>query len=244
MCTQIANNASKLHVAIIMDGNGRWAEQRGLSRLAGHRAGMEAVRNIVSGCHDLNIQNLTLYAFSTENWQRPATEIDGLMGLFRTYMKREINELVKKGVRIRFLGDRSRFEKSFQETMKSAEARTIHNTLFNVNVAMNYGGRHDITHAMQDIARKVKQGLLLPENIDETCIEQHLYTHDLPDPDLLIRTSGEIRLSNFLLWQLAYTEMVFVEKHWPDFALADFTQAVQQYRNRKRRFGALEAAIA
>jgi len=233
-----------LHIAIIMDGNGRWAKQRGLPRFAGHKAGMETVRQIISGCPDLGVGHLTLYAFSTENWRRPKLEIDGLMGLFKTYMRREIKDLIKKGVRIRFLGDRSRFESSFQAMMAGAEESTANNTFLHVNVAMNYGARDEIIRATKMIAEEVRQGVLLPKDIDENSVANHLYTAGLPDPDLLIRTSGEVRLSNFLLWQLAYTEMIFVKKRWPEFTVEDFKGALHEYRIRERRFGALEVVSA
>jgi len=236
---------SPLHVAIIMDGTRRWAKSRNLSNLAGHKAGMETVRRVISACPDLDVGSLTLYAFSTENWRRPPVEVNGLMGLFKLYMQREIVELAQKGVRVQFIGDRSRFDTKLQQIMLDAEERTAGNTRLTVNVAMNYGSRNEIVYAVREIAGKVQRGELSPEKIDEDIFSKHLYTKDIPDPDLLIRTSGEVRLSNFLLWQMAYTEMIFTDKHWPDFTEDDFSNAIHTYKNRERRFGAsIEDAVA
>lgn len=237
-------SAKLLHVAIIMDGNRRWARAQGLTHLAGHKAGMEAVRRAVAACPALGVNQLTLYAFSTENWRRPKVEINGLMRFFKSYMQNEIDELAEKGVCVRFIGDRTQFDKGMQRIMKDTEQRTGESTRLAVNVAMNYGSRDEITAAMRAVAEKVRSGALLPEQIDEACVAQHLYTKDIPDPDLLIRTSGEVRLSNFLLWQLAYTEMVFLDTYWPDFTKDDFAEAIRIFQTRERRFGASKPAVA
>ncbi len=226
------------HIAIIMDGNGRWASARGLPRVAGHRRGAEALRRTVSAAGELGVPFLTLFGFSSENWKRPPTEIDDLMGLLRHYLRGEIAELHRNGVRVRVIGDRARLAPDIVTLIDNAEALTRENTGVNLTVALSYGGRAEIVAAAQAIARKAVAGKLDPEAIDEQAIERHLFTADLPDPDLLIRTSGEQRISNFLLWQCAYAELVFTKTLWPDFGRAELEQAIADYGGRERRYGA------
>ena len=227
------------HVAIIMDGNGRWAARRGLSRFAGHRRGVEALRAIVEACPDLGIHTLTLFAFSTENWRRPTSEVQALMGLFRRYLRREAAELVGKGVRVRFIGLRTGLPDDIRAMMDGLEAQTAACDTLTVIVAMNYGGRADIVEATRRVAEDVRAGRIEPEAIDEACLAARLSTADLPDPDLVIRTSGEQRISNFLLWQSAYAEFVFAPELWPDFDRSAFERALGVFRARQRRFGAV-----
>lgn len=226
------------HVAVIMDGNGRWAKARGLPRVFGHRAGADAVREVVIGCRELGVRYLTLYAFSSENWKRPASEVGDLMELLRLYIRRELNELDRNGVRIRIIGDRSRLPADIVELVERAETATAGNRELNLIVALNYGSHNEILQACRRIAEQVKAGGLQPEQIDEPLFRRYLLTADIPDPDLLIRTSGEQRLSNFLLWQSAYTELVFVDTLWPDFRRKDLAEAIDEYHRRERRFGA------
>jgi undecaprenyl diphosphate synthase len=225
------------HVAIIMDGNGRWARARGLPRIAGHRQGVEAVRTTVRACTDLGISYLTIYAFSSENWKRPATEVDDLMGLLRIYIRRELVDLGREGVRIRFIGDRSRLAKDINRLISESEENTKDNTGLTFTVAINYGGRQEILEAVRGFARDVGDGRYTPEDIDEHLFESYLESRDMPDPDLLIRTSGEQRISNFLLWQSAYTEFVFIPTLWPDFKREHLEEAVLEYQRRERRYG-------
>ena len=226
------------HIAIIMDGNGRWARSRGLPRIAGHRQGGEAVRRTLKAAGELGIPYLTLFGFSSENWKRPATEIDDLMGLLHHYLSREIAELHKNGIRLRVIGDRRRFAPEIVALIEGAERLTQHNREINLTVALSYGGRAEIVGAVQAIASEAAAGTLSPSAIDEKCVARRLFTADLPDPDLLIRTSGEQRISNFLLWQCAYAEFVFTKTLWPDFAKADLAAAVDEYCGRERRYGA------
>ncbi len=226
------------HVAIIMDGNGRWAKARGLPRIAGHRRGADAVRRVVTGCRELGIDFLTLYAFSSENWKRPADEVDDLMGLLRLYIRRELAELHRNNVRMRFIGDRSGLAADIVALIENAEQNTRANDGLTLVVALNYGSHDEIVRACRRIVGEALHGDVAPDEIDEALFRRHLETADLPDPDLLIRTSGEQRLSNFLLWQAAYTELVFVETLWPDFAKADLEAAIAEYRRRERRYGA------
>jgi undecaprenyl diphosphate synthase len=226
------------HIAIIMDGNGRWARARGLPRIAGHRQGGEAVRRTVRAAGELGISYLTLFGFSSENWKRPITEIDDLMGLLRHYLNREIAELHDNGVRLRVIGDRRRFAPDIVALIEGAEALTRDNSGINLTVALSYGGRAEIVRAVQRIAGEAAAGALDVSAIDEACVARHLFTTDLPDPDLLIRTSGELRISNFLLWQCAYAEFVFTKTLWPDFAKADLDAAIDEYCGRERRYGA------
>jgi len=227
-----------VHVAIIMDGNGRWAKARGLPRVAGHKRGAEAVRRTVTGAAELGIQYLTLYGFSSENWKRPAAEIDDLMGLLRLYLVNEIEELHQKGVRLRVIGQRSRLQADIVRLIEHAEQHTAANRRLNLTVALSYGGRAEIAEAARRVAEEVRAGRLEPAQVDERRFERFLYTSDMPDPDLLIRTSGEKRISNFLLWQCAYAELVFLDRLWPDFTRDDLEKAITEYHGRDRRYGA------
>lgn len=227
------------HVAIIMDGNGRWAAQRGLPRLEGHRRGADAVRRVVEACPDLGVETLTLFAFSTENWRRPTAEVKGLMTLFRRYLRRDAAELAEKGARVVFLGDRAALDEDIQALMAGLEARTAEGTRVTVAIAINYGGRQEIAAAARRLAREAAQGRLDPDAIDEARFGAALPGAALPEPDLLIRTSGEQRISNFLLWQLAYAELVFAPELWPDFDAAALSRALAQFGARERRFGAV-----
>ena len=227
-----------VHVAIIMDGNGRWAKARGLPRVAGHKRGAEAVRRTVTGAAELGIQYLTLYGFSSENWKRPPAEIDDLMGLLRLYLNNEIDELDRKGVRLRVIGQRSRLQPDIVRLIEGAERRTAGNRKLNLIVALSYGGRAEIVEAARCIAEGVRAGRIDPAEVGENQFERFLYTAGIPDPDLLIRTSGEKRISNFLLWQCAYAELVFLERLWPDFTRDDLESAITEYHGRDRRYGA------
>lgn len=225
------------HVAIIMDGNGRWAQHRRLPRIAGHRAGVEALRRIVKACADKNITILTLFAFSSENWRRPAYEVNELMKLFLLGFKKELVKLHDNNVQIRIIGDSSRFDSSLRHWIIKAQTLTCNNTGLKLNIAMNYGGRWDIAHAMQKIGQALLNANLSISDINPDLIAANLSLADLPDPDLFIRTSGEKRISNFLLWQLAYSELYFTDVLWPDFTVSDLDMALQCYANRQRRFG-------
>lgn len=228
------------HVAIIMDGNGRWAERRGLPRFVGHRAGMKTVREIIRAAREIGIEVLTLYAFSTENWKRPREEVDFLMRLPQEYLLTDLLELIENNVRVCVLGDVNGLPRHTLEAVERAMRETAHNTGMVVNFALNYGSRAEITHAVRRIAEEVKAGRLDPADIDENRVAAALFTADLPDPDLLIRTSGELRISNFLLWQIAYTELWFTEVCWPDFTVAHFHEALRDYQSRTRRYGAVK----
>lgn len=225
------------HVAIIMDGNGRWAKARGLPRTAGHKRGAEAVRRTVEAACELGISYLTLYAFSAENWKRPEGEVMDLMGLLRLYLRNEVNNLNKNGVRLRVIGDRTRLGKDLVSLIEESEAKTASNARLTLVLALSYGSRQEILNAAKQVARDVAAGRLAPEAITEEWIAANLYTRDMPDPDVLIRTSGEQRLSNFLLWQSAYTEFVFTPVLWPDFSKADLEAALSEFHGRDRRFG-------
>jgi undecaprenyl diphosphate synthase len=229
------------HVAIIMDGNGRWATSRGLPRLAGHKRGAERVREIVESCPELAISHLTLFAFSTENWKRPAQEVVGLMRLFRRYIKKEGARLVAEGVRVRFIGGRERLDADLQALMAGLEAQTAANDRLHLTVAINYGGRDEILRATRRIAEAVRAGRIRAEEVTQEIIEQHLDTAGLPDPDLVVRTSGESRVSGFLPWQTAYAEFAFVETRWPDFTAEMFAAQIRGFGARERRFGAVAA---
>jgi len=226
------------HVAIIMDGNGRWARAKGLPRIAGHRQGAEVVRRLVEHCGEIGVSYLTIYAFSSENWKRPEAEVDDLMGLLRLYLRRELDALARGGVRMRFIGDRARLAGDIVALIEAAERKTRNNTGLTLMVALNYGGRHEIVRAVRALARDVRDGDLDADAIDEAAIAARLDTVDIPDPDLMIRTSGEQRVSNFLLWQGAYTELVFLPVLWPDFTNDHFDAAIAEFRRRDRRFGA------
>ncbi len=225
------------HLAIIMDGNGRWATNRGWARLVGHRKGAERVREIVKAAPDLGIRWLTLYAFSTENWKRSTEEVLGLMAIFARYIEREADRLAKAGVRMRFIGDRSRLDPKLQRLMAGIEARTAGLDRLNLTVAVNYGGRDEIVRAVRKIAEAAAQGILDPRHVTEAAFAERLDTGGLPDPDLVIRTSGETRTSNFLPWQAAYAEYEFTETLWPDFGPEELAAIVQRFSNRERRFG-------
>jgi undecaprenyl diphosphate synthase len=227
-----------VHVAIIMDGNGRWANARGLPRTIGHQRGAEAVRRAVTGATELGIGYLTLYGFSSENWKRPAAEIDDLMALLRFYLRSEIAELHRNGVRVRVIGDRQRLARDIVALIDEAEQRTRDNARLTLTVALSYGGRAEIALAARRLAEDVQAGRLDPALIDETLFARHLFTAGIPDPDLVIRTSGEKRISNFLLWQSAYAELVFLERLWPDFTKDDLADAIREYHRRDRRYGA------
>lgn len=227
------------HVGVIMDGNGRWAKQRGLGRSEGHRAGVEAVRRIVALSIDYGIQCLTLFSFSAENWRRPPDEVRFIFGLLRRFVASDLEKLLAQNVRIRIIGDRQGLERGLRGIIDDVEARTAGNTGLDLVIAFNYGAKTEIVTATRVIARKVAAGELKPEEIDEATIARHLDTSGLPDPDLILRTSGEMRLSNFLLWQSAYAELVFVEENWPDFDESVFVRALKSYTERDRRFGGI-----
>lgn len=227
------------HVAIIMDGNGRWAKARGLPRSAGHRAGAEAARKAVRAAGEAGVECLTLYAFSSENWRRPATEISDLTGLLKFYVKRELEGLHKEGVRLKILGDHKAFDSDVAKLVDEAVERTAGNRRMTLAIALNYGARGELVNAMRTLAAEAAAGTLDPEAIDEARVEAALDTHDLPPLDLLIRTSGEQRLSNFLLWQAAYAELLFVDTLWPDFDGETLRAAIGEYQRRERRYGGL-----
>ncbi len=227
------------HVAIIMDGNGRWANQRGLPRVEGHRRGVESVRNVVRAMGDIGIPYLTLFSFSSENWSRPKSEIMDLMGLIRLFIKRDLADLHKDNVRVRIIGDRAGLDADIVKLIADAETLTKDNTKLNLTVAFNYGSRAEIVRAAKHLAAEVSCGRLSVDDITAERFSSALDTGDLPDPDLFIRTSGEQRLSNFLLWQLAYAEFVFVETYWPDFNRTHLEAAIATYQSRDRRFGGL-----
>lgn len=231
------------HVAIIMDGNNRWATERGLAGLAGHRAGAERVRDVLEAAQRHNVEVLTLFAFSSENWSRPTSEVRGLMSLFVTYLRGQVSQLIKRGIRLRVIGRRDRLSPRLRKLIEDSERRTSHGSRTLV-LAVDYGGRWDIVQAAQSLARQVQEGELAPENIDEAGLRAELCLSDLPVPDLCIRTAGEQRISNFLLWQMAYSEFYFAPCYWPDFDQAAFDRAVEDYCSRQRRFGGrIEAAV-
>jgi undecaprenyl diphosphate synthase len=229
------------HVAIIMDGNGRWASARHLPRLMGHRAGLAAVRATVKAAIELGIQYLTLYGFSSENWKRPRTEIADLMGLLRNYIREDLEQLHRNHVEVRIIGTRAHLEPDIIELIDQAQARTHGNSGLKLTIAFNYGGQDEIVDAAKRIAADAASGKLKPESIDKEIFAAYLATSGLPDPDLLIRTSGEQRLSNFLIWQSAYTEFVFIDAHWPDFTKTHLIAAIGEFNRRERRFGGTAA---
>ena len=231
------------HVAIIMDGNGRWAQQRRRPRMIGHRAGARAVNRTIDFCLERGIAALTLFAFSSENWGRPQEEVDALMKLFLGALDREVDELDRRGVRVRFIGERSRFAAGIVQRMQRAEQRTAGNDAMTLNVAASYGGRQDIAHAARLLAEQVAAGALQPGQIDEDLIGRHVALADLPPPDLFIRTGGDTRISNFLLWQLAYTELWFTDVLWPDVDAGLLQQALDDYARRERRYGLTSAQV-
>lgn len=229
------------HVAVIMDGNGRWAQLRNRPRLYGHHAGARRVREIVEACPSLGVKYLTIFAFSTENWKRTQAEVAGLMTLFRRYIMREAQDLLERGVRVRFIGDRIRLDEKLVDLMDGLEMLTADNDLVHLTVALNYGGRDEVTRAARRLAFEIEAGRLSHSDVDAETLARFLDTHVLPDPDLVIRTSGEARISNFLLWQSAYAEYEFVDTLWPDFTAAEFGRIVRSYARRDRRFGAVRA---
>lgn len=228
------------HIAIIMDGNGRWAKSRFLPRVAGHKAGVETIRTVLRECKKLNVKYVTLYAFSTENWKRPKLEVDALMNLLSTYLKNEVATLHKENVKLTAIGDINNLPSQCVTELNKAIELTKNNTGCNLNLALNYGGRLDIKNALVDIIKDVKDGKIKLDEIDENTISNHLSTKCIPDPDLVVRTSGEERLSNFLLWEVAYTEFYFTNVHWPDFDEKELQKAIFTYQNRDRRFGGIK----
>lgn len=229
------------HVAIIMDGNGRWATQRGRPRLFGHHAGARRVREVLEACPHIGVEYLTIFAFSTENWKRTQVEVAGLMSLFRRYIIKETSALVGAGVRVRFIGDRVRLDDKLTRMMTTLETATAHNRRVHLTIAINYGGRDEVARATKRLAEDVASGNLDPDSIDEETLPKYLDTYVLPDPDLVIRTSGEARISNFLLWQSAYSEYEFVDTLWPDFTREEFEALCASYGGRDRRFGGIRA---
>jgi undecaprenyl diphosphate synthase len=230
-------------VAVIMDGNGRWAERRGLSRLQGHRAGKQSVRAIVETTRRLGIPVLTLYAFSTENWGRPPREVDGLMSLLRRYLASELGKMMKNEIRLLAIGNLRRLPPAVREVLRASIDATRHNTKMTVILAVSYSGREEIAHAMRRIARRVQRGEINPNAITPETVDAHLSTAGIPDPDLLIRTSGEMRVSNFYLWQIAYSELYVTETLWPDFREREYLEALDYYQRRQRRFGRTAAQV-
>lgn len=235
---EVTHQGSKpKHVAIIMDGNGRWAEARNRPRAFGHQEGVKSTREIVEVGVEYGLAALTLFAFSSENWQRPKKEVDLLMGLLQRSLKKESSELARNNIRVRFIGDMSAFSDALAEQIQKTELETAHNTGLNLAIALNYGGRWDITQAARQIAQEVEQGTLTLQQIDENVMAKHVCLADVPDPDLFIRTGGEYRISNYLLWQLAYTELYFTPVYWPDFRREQFLEALAEFPKRQRRFG-------
>ncbi|MDP9809249.1 undecaprenyl diphosphate synthase [Rhizobium tibeticum] len=232
------------HVAIIMDGNGRWAKQRGLPRTMGHRKGVDAVRETVRAAGDAGIKYLTLFAFSSENWRRPETEVSDLLGLLKAFIRRDLAELHRQNVRVKVIGDRLSLKSDILDLLVDAEERTKSNTALTLVIAFNYGSRDEIARAMASLARDVEAGRLRAQDISPALINARLDTAGIPDPDLIIRTSGEERLSNFLLWQAAYSEFIFVPEYWPDFSREIFHSALETFASRDRRFGGLVAQTA
>ncbi len=227
------------HVAIIMDGNGRWAQMRGRPRLVGHHMGAKRVKEIVRACPDLGVSHLTIFAFSTENWKRTQTEVAGLMRLFKRYIRREAHDLLAEGVRVRFIGDRVKLEPALVDLMDNLELMTAGNTKVNLTIALNYGGRDEVARAARRLAHDVAAGKLDPRQINDETFPKYLDTYVLPDPDLVVRTSGEARISNFLLWQSAYAEYEFIDTLWPDFTKEVFAGVLDRFGSRERRFGAV-----
>lgn len=231
------------HIAIIMDGNGRWAKRRRLPRFAGHQQGVESVRAVIKACLDRQIPVLTLFAFSSENWERPPQEVSFLMSLFLQLLEQEVDQLHENQVRLRFIGERSALNEPLQRLMSESEAKTKHNLRLQLNLAINYGGRWDIVEAAKKVARAAQEGRIHLDTLNEHHFHQYTSLAELPPVDFFIRTSGELRLSNFLLWQMAYTELYFAETLWPDFRLAQFEEALCDFAQRERRFGVVEAEV-
>ncbi len=233
----MTDNGNPRHIAIIMDGNGRWAKKKLMPRIIGHRAGVKTVRKVVEFCVQEKIEVLSLFAFSSENWRRPKKEVNMLMELFMGTLQSQVDKLDKNNIKLHIVGDKSAFSETLQEKIASAEKQTENNTGLNLVIAANYGGRWDITQAFQKIAEKISTGELKAEDVDESVINDHITTAGLPEPDLFIRSGGEERISNFLLWQLAYTEFYFTETLWPDFNQTLLADAINSFKNRQRRFG-------
>lgn len=227
------------HVAIIMDGNGRWAKQRGLPRIEGHRRGAETLKKITRAAHAMGVRHLTLFAFSSENWKRGKDEVDNLLKLMRFYLRRELKELIEENVRFRVIGDYRKFPQDIADMIDATIQKTAENTGITLCLALNYGGRQDILQAVKNFAQDCVDGKMSPQDIEERVFHSYLYSCGMPDPDLLIRTSGELRVSNFLLWQLSYSEFYFTDKHWPEFSEQDLQDAVASYQTRQRRFGSV-----
>ena len=232
------------HISIIMDGNGRWAKQKGLLRALGHEEGTQAVRDVVEGSAELGIKHLTLYAFSTENWNRPKMEVDTLMRLLVSSLKKEIKTLTKNDIRLNAIGNLENLPKKAQKELKEVIEKTKDNTRMVLTLALSYGSREELVHVVREVSKKVKNEEISPDAIDESIINQHLYTRNLPDVDLLIRTSGEQRISNFLLWQIAYAELYFTNILWPDFRRENLYEAIYNYQTRERRFGKTSEQIS
>ena len=241
MVKQIRQTDGPRHIAIIMDGNGRWATQRGRPRLFGHHAGAKRVREVVEACPDLGVKYVTIFAFSTENWKRTQSEVTGIMNLFRRYITQEAQALIEENVRVRFIGDRLRLDKKLISLMEELEDMTSKCTGVNLTIAINYGGRDEVARATKRLAQEVRDGRLDPEDVNEETLTRFLDTRVLPDPDLVVRTSGEARISNFLLWQSAYAEYEFVDTLWPDFSAQELAKLVNAYGKRERRYGSVLA---
>lgn len=231
------------HIAIIMDGNGRWAAARGLPRAAGHERGVEALRKTVESAQALSLKYLTVYSFSTENWRRPKAEVNALFGLLKAYVKRDLQRLKREGVRVKIIGTREGLPADIVQLIETAEVETAANTDFVLCIAFNYGGREELVRMAKRVAEQVASGRLSSNDITEQTVTEHLDTCDLPDPELLIRTSGELRLSNFLIWQSAYTELVFMDVLWPDFRGSHLSQAIEIYKSRERRYGGISTGV-
>ena len=234
---QLTQQKLPRHIAIIMDGNGRWAKKQGKNRVFGHHQGVKTVRNIVENSVELKIPYLTLYTFSTENWNRPKEEVDALMNLLVETLKEQLKDLMRQNIKLNAIGDVSQLPKHTYDTLQDVLQQTAQNTGMLLSIALNYGGRHEIVQMTVDLAKKVKNNIILPDNIDENKINLHLYTHNLPDVDLMIRTGGEKRISNFLLWKIAYAELYFTDTLWPDFDQHNYYNALADYQKRERRFG-------
>ena len=233
----LSDSALPVHIGIIMDGNGRWAKKRGLPRKAGHSAGAKTLRKITRYCSDIGIKYLTVYAFSTENWKRPEDEVRSLMKLFKSYLEEALADFKDDSIVVKFIGDKAPFDEDLRNLMIENEESSKDRDGMVLNIAMNYGSRDEIVRAVKNICKDVQSGAVLPENIDEQLISDYLYTSGQPDPDLIIRPSGEYRISNFLLWQSAYTEFVIMNKLWPDFETSDLDEAIKIYSQRNRRYG-------
>ena len=231
------------HIAVVMDGNGRWAQKRSLPRAAGHTQGVLTLKEIVQHCSALNLKVLTVFAFSSENWQRPKTEVNALLGLFISSLKEEINRLHENQIRLNFIGDMNKLSIDLKRQMESAQQLTAANSGMTLNVAFSYGGRWDVVHACRSIGAQLQQGKITLDDIDDALLSQSLSTYPMPEPDLFIRTAGEQRISNFLIWQLAYTELYFTSVLWPDFEIEDLDRAIEEYSRRKRKFGLTQEQI-